>query len=357
MHNLMTNLKYFLIKILSYSFFLRFTDDTNFGTITKNSQEFRISLISFNVGQWIFYIITIKKDNGRWKFNCFKILKLKDIQDLPDLIVIDRKYNNYESSLTSQNYDIHREALQYKISQLEDQKNKSFNKYLAYIAIIALIIPLYSSYLIKLYNLNEIYLTVFSIALLYSFINLLLFIYSFIKIKATPRKKFSFIRQSSDATKAQTLTLYYDWLVLNDESTEQVTIIKNIEKYMIAIISISIVFVGIINAVEYKEKSSGKKTIIEKSIDNNSEIFHFDISGGSEFLYNNKESFSKIESRLLKNKDLKIIIIYNKNNINANYQRILNLINTYSHQDADIIKIENAKISEVQVLILKGENR
>ncbi|MEK4640039.1 hypothetical protein NST14_28345 [Bacillus sp. FSL W8-0519] len=361
MNHLISKLKYFSIKLLSYSPLLRFTDDTTFGEITETITKLRFSLISFNTGQWIFHFLTTIKDNNTRTFNYFKILKLKEVQNLPDLNAIDTKYNNYEiyvNTLSDEDCVIHKDALQYKLSQIEARKNKAFNKYLAYIAIVALILPLYASFFNKLYDLKDYYTVIFTIILLYSSFNLLLFISSFIKIKNAPRVTFRSIRNSSAPAKALTLALYYDWLVSDEESTVQVTIIKNIEKYMLTIISISLLFLVTFNIVEYTKKSTVKNSVVEKSKDNHSEMLTLDTSSDpKQFLYINKDVFAKIENTLLKNNVTKVIIVYNKSKMNDNYQRILNLINTYSSKDTDIIKLESNKNNEVQIILLKGDNK
>lgn len=359
---------YILYKLLSFSPLLNVSDDNFFGKVTKNSTNIRFSLFSFNLGQSIIYLFSFRKinntNNNRISFEIFKVLKLKEVQNLPNLNEIKRKYNGFERHLNFNvnNYDVYKETLLYKITQVEARKSKSFNKYLAYIAIIAFIIPLYSSQFAKFYSLNNFYKVFFLIPLLYLFCNLLLFVFAIIRIETVNRTRFNFIRNSQNPLKAMNLALYYDWLVLEDESTVQTSIIKNIEKYMICIAIWSILLIMTLNVVQYVENNQmGEKgeyvTFKGRNITSTSEVFYLDTQTNSmEFLKENEKFFSQTKSDLLESKIDKIILIKNKGVENQQYYRILNFINTYDINNTNIIEIENDKNDQLQVIILKRGN-
>src|SRR6478752_9537880 len=73
----MSRLQLWLLKILSWSPVLRITDDSGFNQISRNSTQFRVSIVSFNVGVSSFYFLTW--DASR-RFKLMHKLSLYEVQ-------------------------------------------------------------------------------------------------------------------------------------------------------------------------------------------------------------------------------------------------------------------------------------
>ncbi|MGG3562741.1 hypothetical protein ABES03_14195 [Neobacillus rhizosphaerae] len=328
------NFIFFVVKIFSWSPFCRISDDRFFGEIRRGETQkhnLRISLFSFNMGKWILHLFTYNFTNMKPKF--LFVLNLSKVHIYPDLNRLGANYNVYENELKQiteqEKLSIQKDALAHKVTQIETVKNQTFNKFLAYLSISVFILPLYSAQFNKIYSIESIYKKTFIIILAYLFINLIYFFYKFIKVKSVERVTFNSIRSSQDPLITFILMLYYEWRSMVQESTYQVTLIKNIEKYIMAIISWSLIILFVYNIIQYNEefhKIEQKSVPIEKSVTN---IIHMKSANSfKDFLKNNNKTIVELEKALLDNRYEKILVV--SNNKNVNYKKTMELINIYN---------------------------
>lgn len=246
-----------IIKFFSYMPLLTFSDDRYFGEIRKSQivyNHLRFSIFSVKLGVRSYYLITWTKTN---KIKLFFSQNLYMVQKYPDEDRLNNIYDKYESELKLlgiNNEDtklIHKEALQYKISETEQIKNSTFNKFLAYLALIVFIIPLFSDYFENIYKYKEVYQLIFIVFIVYQCINLMMLSYSFIKVKSVDRVTFTSIRKSQKALDHFILMLFYEWRSQEQEKTMQVSLIKNIEKYIVSIVLSCFFLLIVHNVIHY----------------------------------------------------------------------------------------------------------
>lgn len=236
-------LVYIFLKLLSYSPFFRISDDCKFGEFNKESMgRERLSVFSINLGKIIIHIFTGRIDQQKDEF--FKIINLDNLinstDDKKNIFKKYKKYKNEIRDLKTEKILIHKEHLMYKINQIENSKNLTFNKHLAYLAIVALLLPLYSVEFSYFEKPMDYFIILLLIVLFSILINLLVFFYSFMKVRGYSRSTFKDFRTSHTPLSQFTLSLYYEWQNLNNEKAYQVTLMKNIEKYMVRFIIITI---------------------------------------------------------------------------------------------------------------------
>ncbi|VEI06586.1 hypothetical protein [Kurthia zopfii] len=142
----MKKFNYYLKKLLSWSPILRVTDDSKYNKIEKGSVEFRISFVSFTLGIVSYYFFTWKPKEGS---KCFHKLNLYDVQKYNENIrKFEIQYDEYLEELKEKdttNKKVEKEFLSRRISEIETIKGRTFNKFLAYIALFVFIVPLYIS--------------------------------------------------------------------------------------------------------------------------------------------------------------------------------------------------------------------
>lgn len=360
----MNRFLYCIFKILSYSPVLRITDDSKFNEITKKSTKLRISLFSFNLGIRSCYFFT-------YNFSTKK-KSLKFILNLYDVLEYDKRikkngddYDNYLKELSSKPSSkrnnklnekilIEKEYILYKISEEMSIKNKTFNKFLAYLAIIALIIPLYASKLTNILSYAGIfgYKIIFAILLIYCFINLVCLIYSFIKIKEFERTKFSSLRKDKHPSVLNNALLYYEMKNKNVESNMEVSIIKNLEKYVFFIIIISSIILITSNVETWKVKDKKHYGEEIKASENKSILLKSELSI-NRFIKTNKEKINVINNSILSGKYEKVLIITNKkNHLQTDLKKLFEL---YKSEKVDVINITNKNLSDNVQIILLGK--
>ena len=353
---MLNKLSFIIIKILSYSPIFRITDDRLFGEVRKeftDKENIRISLFSINIGDRIIHFFTYRFSDK--KFKPFYILSLSKVHPFPNLKDINKSYDEYKdelSKISQEKYLTHKETLMHKISQIEAVKNKTFNKFLAYISIIAFILPLFSAQFTKLYSIEKSYQKIFVFYVIYLFINLICFIYKFIKVQGINRVTFRSIRRSPEPLMEFVLLLYYEWKTLTQESTFQVTIIKNIEKYMTAIIIWCIAFISIYNLDQYISENyhlNHKPMHVQNT---NSNFIHLkDSNSLKEFLKDNNQQLDQIKEGLLENKYVKVVVL--SDNQNNNYKKLLEFLHTYNINDTEIIEINDNTFSNFGIILLE----
>lgn len=341
------------LKFLSWIPFFRATDDSNFGDMKRNSiiVNLRFSLISFNLGKRIYHFITLKN----LTLKPFYVLNLDNVSKYDSIIESNGDmYDQYKVEIyTKENHNPvpEKEYLLHKITQIETSRNKTFNKFLAYIAIFALILPLYGSKITNISQYINTYKIIFLIVLIYIFINFSLFLYAFISVKKIKRTRFRSIRNSQNPSIELNSSLYYELLNLETESTYFVTIIKNIEKYIISFIVWSLLILVILNGEEFFKKMDSDN---ELNVNQRNNLISFQITTNfNDFIKTNNSGLMEIQDGLLKNKYEKIIVVTNleKNNISS---KLLTLLELYNNSNTEIIEIhDEVKNDNIELILLE----
>jgi len=346
---------FYIFKILSYSPLFRITDDDRFNEVTKKSTKLRISLLSFNLGVKSYHFISWILLNHE-KSGIF-ILNLYDVMEYDERINKNGDdYDDYLKELNTKTNEkrlIEKEYILYKISEETNIKNKTFNKFLAYLAIIALIIPLYASKLTNLasYTGQLSYKIIFSILLIYCFTNLVCLIHSFIRIKGYHRTLFSSLRKDKQADSLINALLYYEMKNKSVESNMEVSIIKNLEKYVVLIIIISSL-VFIVSNIENWKISSEKNHVEEsKNLKSKSLLLKSELNINM-FIKTNKNKIDDVNNDILSEKYGKVLIISNKKSrIKNDLKKIFEI---YKSRKVDVISITNNDLSDkVQIILLE----
>ncbi|MCT4795421.1 hypothetical protein [Exiguobacterium alkaliphilum] len=349
----MKKLQYSLFKILSFSPVIRITDDSKFNKITKEPKKIRYSLLSFNLGTKSFYLFTYTDKEG---FKFLYILDLYEVQKYHEIIEKNGdEYDEYLRELYLKSPErriVEKEFILFKITEEVNIKNKTFNKFLAYIAIIAFILPLYSPKITELSSYLESYKLFFTIGIFYLFVNIICLSYSYIKIKGYNRTLLSSLRKNENPGILLVALLFYEWKNTVNESVMGISIIKNIEKYMFMLIILSGVIIISSNIDTWKMSKDPKNTIIEESA---VESAFFNLKSEPNinlFLKRNEEQVERINNALLSEEYKTLLMISDESSKIINeYKKLLDF---YKSQKVRIIKIKNDELSEnIEIILLK----
>lgn len=331
-------LKYALL-ILSHSPIICLSDDSNFGTNEKGVEGFktriRISIFSFYFGVYRYYFITYKKGEG---------IKLKHKLDFnshytfgdSEQTRVTTNQKNYLSNATE--FAIDKEFILYLIQNETNRKNKAYNKINTYTTIILAIIPL----IILLFK-PEIFIDakllvkILIILLLYTLINIGLFILQSNKVGANSRSTYAKLKSSKGKEQEIIASYYFDWQHLKRESDKIVGFVKNIEGYIKAAIFVTgliVVLNFIINNRANYESNINIESVIQIDID--------------KLMDKESKTIERINiiDKKIKSEDVgKIIILYSNEKIldNKTFNSICAYYNIYK-DSKDILKIKDEGI-------------
>ncbi|MDC7783208.1 hypothetical protein [Priestia megaterium] len=352
----MNRLPLWLLKILSWSPVLRITDDSRFNQINRNSTQFRVTIFSFNVGIKSFYFLTWDASRS---FKWMHKLSLYEVQGFyQNINSYGNEYDVYLAELgnkSSNRINAEKEFLTQRISETENLKNKTFNKFLAYIAIFVFILPLYAPKLLKLMPFLTNYKIIYVIVMAYIIVNLTLLTIEIIKVKSFSRVSFADIRNANDDDVEEKLTamLFYEWKHHTNESTFEVSIIKNIEKYMFALIVWSgLIILG--SNVEQGIKKTGDDNQIQ-SIQKDSVIVNLEVkteTNFNELAKANKKEIEEIRDSVFQGNYKKVIVVSEKNNKLSS--DVIKLLKLYKDEDISIIDVRKKKYPKyIEIIMLK----
>ncbi|MBY0213870.1 hypothetical protein [Priestia aryabhattai] len=352
----MNSFQFWVFKIMSWSPFLRVTDDSKFNQVTKNSTQFRFSIISFNMGITSFYFLTWDTSRSfKWKHK----LNLYEVQGFyQNINRYENEYDVYLAELdnkSSVNVSAEKDFLTQRISETENTKNKAFNKFLAYIAIFVFILPLYAPKLPNLLPFLTSYKVLYVIVMIYIIANLTFLTIEVIKVKNFTRVTFSNIRNASEneVEKKLNAMMFYELKHHNNEATFEVSVIRNIEKYMLVLILWSIFIIVSSNIEQGLQKASENKPT--QSVQKDAAIVTLNVkteTNFNELVKANKKDIESIEDNVLQEKYKKIIVISEKNNkLSSDLIRLLKL---YKGKNISIIDLRKKKHPNyIEILMLK----
>ena len=237
-----------IVKILSFSTILNFSCPSSFGEviIKENLQEnIYLSLFNFKLGKRYFSFCTKKIGEENSRFYFFNCTCLENIQSLPDYKKIDIKYDKYSDFLNSdmkrKNLASYKEMFSIYQERVQNTRSSTENKINLYMAITAIVLSSQLALIpFKKDNFDNIFYWLILISLIYQYVNLILFIFEYIKVKAVKEISIETSIKSADAEKKLLLMQYYNYMVERESNTFNITLLKNIEKYIWCILGMSL---------------------------------------------------------------------------------------------------------------------
>lgn len=339
---------------MSWSPFLRVTDDSKYNKIEKESVKFRFSIFSLTLGVVSLYILTWDTER---KFKWFHKLNLYDVQRYKENIdEFESLYDDYLLELQEKeqiNKVEEREFLSKRITETETQKGKTFNKFLAYIALFVFIVPLYAPKLTKLTPYLGTYKTAYVLIMGCAILNLALLTYEIVKVKNNKRVTFNDIRQApkEQVENKFVAMLFYEWKHLNNESILEVALVKNIEKYMGILILLSITIIISSNIEDGVKTSKEKAPIVQE----NALVFTFPSIEEDNFhalLQENSKEIDVMKNHVLSGKYTQAIVISNSDDKMSD--DLVKIISLYRDQNMRIIEVREKNYPEhIEVILIK----
>ncbi|WP_028543331.1 hypothetical protein [Paenibacillus taiwanensis] len=347
---------YAFAKSLPWIFpFFNLTDDANFGTLKPNSKELRISLFSLHLGVSVIYILTF----GFWRkgvqgaetpfskgFKFFYKLHISQYKREYSQEKKDDLWSKHDTFLSGKDKSEHiayKETLMYKMDQVKERNSKTFNKLLAYLAVIAFLVPIYVPPVLQLPELIEkpfwIALCYFylSVLLLYNLYNFVSLFFGFIKVKSYEQFSYAKVKNSESPERTFINGIYLEYQLRNNENTEDVSLILNIESYVKSILIISLVLLGFHLSVGIFDEQSQ----IPFLVTSNNQTLHLDLSKSLfAILSDQKTNLQEIESQLLEDKLKRIMFIKTGTTHTDKYKSLLGLIQTYNVHNIDVIEVQ-----------------
>lgn len=285
--------KQWLFNLLSYSPIFNFSCPENFGDIDDNTKDKKtfFSLICIKFGLCYVTFISVKVDkqkvinHGKLEKYRLRIIRLEQFQFI-DYGNINKKYSKYEQYLevkSDKDKEEYAKILTTSINDLHAKEQSNQNKVNFYMVIITIFFSVYtSSFYFKditktnSYSFNNHSLTLLLlIGLAYQFFNTFCFIAKYSQIKSFEEIKLNSQIHSRTPLNNRILVLYYNCLLLKNTTTLDVTLIKNIQKYILFMltftllvpitycqpVNFSLEFIAVIVIVvlyKYQSKSGGK---------------------------------------------------------------------------------------------------
>lgn len=246
-----------LFKLLSYSPIFNFSCPENFGDIDDNiDHKIFFSLICIKFGLCYATFISVKVDKQKLinhekmeKYR-LRIIWLEQFQFI-DYDNINKKYNEYERYLktkSDKDKEDYAKILTTSINDLHAKEQSSQNKVNFYMVIITIFFSVYTSsfYFKDITKLNSYLFNSHSLTLLlliglaYQFFNTFCFIAKYSQIKSFRGIKLNSQIHSCTPLNSRILVLYYNCLLLKNATTLDVTLIKNIQKYILFMLTFTL---------------------------------------------------------------------------------------------------------------------
>lgn len=160
-------------------------------------------------------------------------------------------------------------------------------------------------------------------------------------------------RRQGVAEKKLNAMLFYEWRLHNNESTFEVSIIKNIEKYMFVLIIWSgLIVVG--STFEQAIKKTNDDNQVQ-SVQEDAAIVTLKLKTENNFhdlAKSNKEEIEKIKGNVLQGNYKKLIVVSEKDNKLS--KDVIRLLNLYKDEDISIIDIRKTKYPNyIEIIMLK----
>ena len=246
---------------MSHSPLLCFSDDDNFATIDfeklkKKKCHMRVSIINIMFGDSILYLITF--DIKRKKFEPYKLLNLKEMEGIllteEHIYEIQGRFRQHIIELTDEELAVEKEKLCYLIENENQRISSSVNKINIYATIILTVLPLMLA-IIDLKVIITLHSTLILgiILMVYSLINICVYVFSAVKVQGISKSTFNDLRESQEKNKKIVVQYQYDWQQLRKKAQLFVSYVLNLQEWvnliivLMVCISIGITFQDISN--------------------------------------------------------------------------------------------------------------
>ncbi|MFC5986991.1 hypothetical protein [Marinicrinis lubricantis] len=236
-----------------------------------------------------------------------------------------------------------KDTLLYKINQVMGKSNQTFNKFVAYLAAIAFILPLFIPSALKLTELGQKPIPIqigYGISAAYlalNFMNIFLLFFYFIKVKTTSRFLYSSVKNADDPEAAYLNGVYMDYQQRDVDSTNQVSLILNVERYMMGIIILGLLLIATHNL----DGAFGNRTTKDIITVGDIQVLHLDVTNSAAHVFKkNAEMLQTIQKDLLEHRIEQIIVIRTKDDEEANAQRV-----------TDFFRVNNVHGADIQIVI------
>ncbi|GKS12852.1 hypothetical protein YDYSY3_38520 [Paenibacillus chitinolyticus] len=346
---------YYLLLLLSWSPIFSLTDDANFGTLERTSRQLRFSLINFGLGPvnlslisygfWYKHPTAEPSEVSIKGFSWCKLLRLiehKHSSEKREQLM--DKHAERLNAMDTKKQATEKEILLYKLGQLDGTQARSFNKFLAYLAAVAFIFPLYIPGALKLkssFNDSEpvtwVYL-LFTVSLVYLLLNFFSFLYRFIKVGSFRRFSYGGVSRSEFPEEELINSYYMEYQDKRHESANEVTTIKNLEKYIIriTIVSVALLFFAAIAP----SKTDNHKIEVPRNA--GYQVVSLDLTKSSKDILGIIENeMSGLRSALLNNEIKKIMLVRHGDSGDENYTRVLQIIRSYNVHNVELAELKD----------------
>ena len=239
------------------------SDDDNFATIegekfSKKECHLRISLINIMLGDSILYLITF--DIKEKKSNFYTVLSLKDIEGIlltdEHIDDIQERFKEHIKDLSDEDLAIEKEKLCYLIENENQRISSSVNKINIYATIILTVLPLALAIIDLKVILTLHFLLILGIILMiYSLVNICVYVFSAVKVQGINKSAFKDLRESQEKNKEILVQYQYDWQQLRYKAQLFVSYVLNLQEWVILIM---ILAVGISIGITCQDISKNK---------------------------------------------------------------------------------------------------
>ena len=226
----------FFLKALSYSPILAVTDDNNFGTNeTKPNAAIRLSLINLYLGRYAVYFCTFLF----WKkrFRLFDLISLENAgtngkdREIDDCV--KRYKETHLKDLKDEDLLVEEDYLKYLGEKEAKRIEKSETKISIYSTVVLFIIPIVLVFFdIKAICSYQWYELIVLGFILYCCLNIVLLLFSSIKVSGIRLSSFKDLRASNDKKKKAVESYYFDWQSRKNKADIAVSYVINIEGWI-----------------------------------------------------------------------------------------------------------------------------
>jgi len=237
------------------------SDDDNFATIDgekfkEKKRLLRISVINIMLGDSILYLLTY--DMKKKKFDFYTVLSLKDKGSIlltdENIDDIQERFKEHIKDLSDEDLAIEKEKLCYLIENENQRISSSVNKINIYATIILTVLPLMLA-IIDLKVIITLHSTLILgiILMVYSLINICVYVFSAVKVQGISKSTFKDLRESQEKNKKIVVQYQYDWQQLRKKAQLFVSYVLNLQEWvnliivLMVCISIGITFQDISN--------------------------------------------------------------------------------------------------------------
>lgn len=243
-------MKNLFLWIVSHIPVCTFSKDENYGTAqwddfeSEGKRKFRLSLFSICLGDSIWYFITYRFDEKKFSI-CYQ-LKLEECVEkslnskpLDDKI---KRFSRHLQLLSENEIAIEKESLINRLKYEEDRISSSISKINMYnsilLAFLTIVVPIgLTKYTV--YDISMFQLIIFAL-LCFTIFNLVMLVLSGMKVRAYYRSSFIDLKNSWQKSIEVILQYYYDWQQTQYKAIFFVSLVKNIEEWMVCFVIIVI---------------------------------------------------------------------------------------------------------------------